>query len=306
MPITFGRRVGSNQAAWTVRFPAHIGNLSAAPNPLIQKGLILGPLRKFDEFHLLHDLALAPGDSGAPILHGNRVVALHCGDTASLPGLNLPTTSIRLALWIDALRELNIKETAPATDPATRAEMLFVGATVLLVALMLSFTITLVALSFSGHTLKGITTQTSQSPPVEISWEKDAQDSSKSDLLFRTAPQYKLMLFALKGSNAETLLPSNFLTQDASEGLQIRLASSDLDTLRSKDAEIFVLATPSGIRFDLQTLGAKEIRSSVFTLPKDALFKSVENLEASNGNAVISSTIDLKTSPNNSLSATPL
>ncbi len=149
MPIAFGRRVRSNQAAWTIRFPVHLGNLSAAPNPLIQKGLILGPLRKFDEFHLLHDLALAPGDSGAPILHGNRVIALHCGDTASLPGLNLPTTSIRLALWIDALRELNIKETALSKDPATRGEVLFVGVSFFLVAMVLSFIITLAALIFT-------------------------------------------------------------------------------------------------------------------------------------------------------------
>src|SRR5262249_43196139 len=39
-------------------------------------------------------------------------VAMHCVDTATLPWLNLPTTSIRLALWVDALRELGVSETA--------------------------------------------------------------------------------------------------------------------------------------------------------------------------------------------------
>src|SRR5437660_1430389 len=82
-----------------------LGQLSAALQPLTQDGRFLGLLRKHDSFHLLHDVPLAPGDSGAPLCFGNRVVAIHCGDTATLPGLNLPTTSIRLALWVDSLRE---------------------------------------------------------------------------------------------------------------------------------------------------------------------------------------------------------
>jgi len=111
LPISFEQPLRVNQPVFAVRYPAHLGMITAAPNPLAQHGQILGTLRKHDNFHLLHDLALAQGDSGSPIFDGKSVVAMHCGDTASLPGLNLPTTSIRLALWVDALRELHIQAT---------------------------------------------------------------------------------------------------------------------------------------------------------------------------------------------------
>lgn len=111
LPFSYEHSLRTNQRLWTIRFPVHLGQLSAAVQPLSQDGHFLGLLRKHDSFHLLHDVPLAPGDSGAPICDGRSVVALHCGDTATLPGLNLPTTSIRLALWIDALRELDLPET---------------------------------------------------------------------------------------------------------------------------------------------------------------------------------------------------
>lgn len=111
LPFTYEHSLQTNQTLWTIRFPVHLGQLSAAVQPLSQDGHFLGLLRKHDSFHLLHDVPLAPGDSGAPICDMRGVVAIHCGDTATLPGLNLPTTSIRLALWIDALRELDLQET---------------------------------------------------------------------------------------------------------------------------------------------------------------------------------------------------
>lgn len=112
LAFAFGQPLATNQSIATVRYPVHLGQLSSAPDPLAQDGRYLGRLRRNDDFHLLHDLALAPGDSGAAVFAGKQVVAIHCGDTATLPGLNLPTTSIRLALWVDALRELGIRETA--------------------------------------------------------------------------------------------------------------------------------------------------------------------------------------------------
>jgi len=112
LPFSFEQHLKTNQPVATVRYPVHLGQLSSAPEPLSQEGRYLGLLRKHDNFHLLHDLALSPGDSGAPLFDGMSVVAIHCGDTATLPGLNLPTTSIRLALWVDALRELGVSETA--------------------------------------------------------------------------------------------------------------------------------------------------------------------------------------------------
>jgi len=111
LPIQFEKTLSSQQPLSAIRYPAHLGQISGSPNPLAQLGRFLGPLRKHDNFHLLHDLALAPGDSGAAIFDGKTVIALHCGDTATLPGLNLPTTAIRMALWIDALREMGVTET---------------------------------------------------------------------------------------------------------------------------------------------------------------------------------------------------
>jgi hypothetical protein len=123
LPISFEKPINVNQPVFSVRYPAHLGSITAAPSPLAQRGHILGTLRKHDPFHLLHDLALAAGDSGSPILDGDSVVAIHCGDTASLPGLNLPTSSIRLALWVDALRELAIKATASESSIASSVSL---------------------------------------------------------------------------------------------------------------------------------------------------------------------------------------
>jgi len=298
MPIAYGRPLRSNEPIWTVRFPVHLGTLSAAPSPLAQEGSLLGPLRKFDDFHLLHDLALAPGDSGAPILEGNIVVAMHCGDTASLPGLNLPTTSIRLALWIDALRELGVAETAVFPQAAPAGGHAFIGIASFLVALCFAFAATTAAFFLTDHTLiRHVSLRGNASSPIELNWEKSSEDASKSDLIVKSAPKFKLMLFALKGDNAETLLPSKFLTQDAEEGMLVKLASSDLALLRSEQAKVLILALHSDVPFNLQGLGAKEIKSDVFALPKSALSKSIEDLESSNNRGFIAYSIDLKDSP---------
>jgi hypothetical protein len=117
LPICFGQDLKNQDNLWTVRYPAHLGALTSAPDPLQQTGHYLGRLRKQDNFHLLHDLALSPGDSGAALFSNQGVVAIHCGDTASLPGLNLPTTSIRLALLVDAFGEIGIHSTVPQVPP---------------------------------------------------------------------------------------------------------------------------------------------------------------------------------------------
>ena len=111
LPFTWEQELNVNERLWTIRYPAHLSQYSSALQPLPQDGRFLGYLRKHDNFHLLHDVALAPGDSGAPLTDGRVVVAMHCGDTASLPGLNLPTTSIRLGLWIDAIKDLGLQQT---------------------------------------------------------------------------------------------------------------------------------------------------------------------------------------------------
>lgn len=124
LPFCYEQEIVTNQTLWAIRYPAHLGQLSPAPQPLTQDGRYLGQLRVHDTFHWLHDLPLAPGDSGAAISDGNSIVALHCGDTATIPGLNLPTTSIRLALWVDALRELGIAETVSASGKSGGSSIL--------------------------------------------------------------------------------------------------------------------------------------------------------------------------------------
>lgn len=119
LPITYGKELKNFQPLSAVRYPVHLGQYSSTPAPLAQLGRMLGELRRNDNFHILHDLALAPGDSGSPIFDDTSVVGLHCGDTASLPGLNLPTTSIRLALWVDALKELGVEENLKLVKPKT-------------------------------------------------------------------------------------------------------------------------------------------------------------------------------------------
>ncbi|MBZ0187524.1 MAG: serine protease, partial [Candidatus Obscuribacterales bacterium] len=111
LPIIYDVQVPAQQNLSAIRYPGHLGQFTTSQFPLAQVGRYLGRLKKDDRFHLLHDLALAPGDSGSPLFDRNSVVAIHCGDTATLPGLNLPTTSIRLAISIDALRALGLSET---------------------------------------------------------------------------------------------------------------------------------------------------------------------------------------------------
>lgn len=111
LPFSFEKQPDLHESLFCLRYPTHLTSLSSSPQPVAQSGKYLGLLRKHDQFHWLHDLALSPGDSGAAIFCGSEVVAVHCGDTASLPGLNLPTTAIRLCVWIDAIREFGLKAT---------------------------------------------------------------------------------------------------------------------------------------------------------------------------------------------------
>lgn len=128
LPFSYENALRTNQPLWTIRYPVHLGQLSAALQPLSQDGHFLGLLRKHDNFHVLHDVPLAPGDSGAPISDGKVVVAMHCGDTASIPGLNLPTSSIRLALWVDAFRDLGLTETRTVIVPKASRVLKALGA----------------------------------------------------------------------------------------------------------------------------------------------------------------------------------
>ena len=125
LPLRYEQGLKNQDTLWTFRYPAHLGALSSAPDPLKQSGQYLGRLRKQDYFHLLHDLPLSPGDSGAALFSSEGVVGIHCGDTASLPGLNLPTTSIRLALWVDALKDLGIERVVTPVSTEQKRSLIY-------------------------------------------------------------------------------------------------------------------------------------------------------------------------------------
>jgi len=116
LPIAYDKEVETHQTLSAIRYPSHLGVYTTSLSPLAQIGSYLGPLKRNDRFHLLHDLALAPGDSGTALFDGESVVAIHCGDTATIPGLNLPTTSIRMSLSVDALMALGVAESTGAQE----------------------------------------------------------------------------------------------------------------------------------------------------------------------------------------------
>jgi hypothetical protein len=152
LPLSYDVELKAQQSLWTIRYPSHLGSISSSPDALVQSGHFLGHLRKEDNFHLLHDLALAPGDSGAAIFSEDGVVAIHCGDTGSIPGLNLPTTAIRLALWGDALRELGIQPPPSALlSQAPRHSPAMIICQALVVCLIVFFTASLSLLSVKAY-----------------------------------------------------------------------------------------------------------------------------------------------------------
>ncbi len=118
LPIMYEKEIDQNQTLSAIRYPSHLGVYTTSLSPLAQIGSFLGPLKRNDRFHLLHDLALAPGDSGTALFDGESVVAIHCGDTATLPGFNIATTSIRMALSVDSLMALGVSESSNKEAPS--------------------------------------------------------------------------------------------------------------------------------------------------------------------------------------------
>jgi hypothetical protein len=194
LPIVYEKVLPVQLTLTAVRYPVHLGQYSSALNPLAQSGHLLGPLRKHDDFHLLHDTALAPGDSGAPIFDSQSLVALHCGDTASLPGLNLPTTSIRLALWVDALRELGIEGTM--ADNSGRAAQ--TSPALMIAAFWLCFALTMggVFAYRAMPTLNSRKIESTKSKPISISLDKPMDQYQYYDTAsFTILPQSKCFVY---------------------------------------------------------------------------------------------------------------
>jgi hypothetical protein len=166
-PLSFAYECAfrKDQMLVAIRFPVHLGALTDSPEPIVQGGKLLGHLHKQDQFHWLHDLGLAPGDSGTALFDGNRVVAIHCGDTATLPGLNLPTTAIRLALWVDALRDLGLPESA-APMYRSRNRPLVLAVLAFMPSLLTGFLVTMLVLfTLTG---KGWTIEQPTVMPIDV------------------------------------------------------------------------------------------------------------------------------------------
>ena len=193
LPFAFEQQLKTNQSITTVRYPVHLKDLSAAPEPLAQEGRYLGHLRKHDNFHLLHDLALSSGDSGAPLFDGPVVVAIHCGDTATLPGLNLATTSIRLSLWIDAVRELGLSQSAGQL-PARTLKRWLPTVMLFLISLVLAASLSSFFVVPSSQRLWGIEQPTIL--PVDISFNKPLFGFKSGDpLVIVLAPRSDCWLY---------------------------------------------------------------------------------------------------------------
>lgn len=202
LPFSYEHDLRVNQPLWTIRFPVHLGQFSGAMQPLSQDGRFLGLLRKHDSFHLLHDVPLAPGDSGAPITDGKTVVAIHCGDTATLPGLNLPTTSIRLGLWIDALRDLNMQETRRVY--ITRASRIMPAVVALLISSVAAFALVSLATQKSA---KGDEFIQPEFSPLTVRFNHAPDDYKANDPLDITvtpgSPAYVFVFMSQKGQIAK-------------------------------------------------------------------------------------------------------
>jgi hypothetical protein len=220
LPVIFDKTVKTQQTLYAVRYPIHLGSLSAAPNPLVQEGRLLGPLRRGDNLHLLHDLPLSPGDSGAPLFDQSGVVAMHCGDTASLPGLNLPTTSIRMALSTDALRDLGVHGLTPADSEASAAKKILTLNTIalFLVSACLSMALAMAGIYICQDNGKYWRPDNRAIAPLAISFSKSAPEAGANQQLqlLPSSPCHVYVVYA--GENQISLLypAQNALEQKAS------------------------------------------------------------------------------------------
>lgn len=204
LPIRYEQVLKNQDTLWTFRYPAHLGALSSASDPLKQSGKFLGRLRKEDNYHLLHDLALSPGDSGAALFSREGVVGIHCGDTASLPGLNLPTTSIRLALWVDALKELGIDRSIVPTSSTQRlslTQQLILGALTAIIVLGVAVA-ALAAVYFNQQKqIAGVTV-----PPVSVALVGAGDDNHVAAVNVTTAAPSHLYVLFNKGEDRTYLV----------------------------------------------------------------------------------------------------
>jgi hypothetical protein len=300
LPVRFERALAVNQSVYSVRYPAHLGMITAAPSPLAQAGRILGNLRKHDSFHLLHDLALSQGDSGSPIFVGRSVVAMHCGDTASLPGLNLPTTSIRLALWVDALRELEIEDLSKSGDRQTRTisqkwQEVLQPVSLFVLSLALTFFLFFIgALTITGHFAQWRVEQPAI-PPVEITIAKTQNGDSPGgfNLGIRAACDCKAYLLPANDQFV-SFDPNGVFDLKAGQETSIplpALADSTLKTNATTPSEamanylkgFFVIVTSDDLDLSKEAAGPGTVKQ----MPRPQFFNWLTNFESAHRGRVL-------------------
>ena len=202
LPIRYGKEIAPQQPLSAVRYPSHLEQFTTSLSPLAQIGTYLGRLRKADRIHLYHDVALASGDSGTPLLDGDTVVAMHCGDTATLPGINLPTTSIRLAVSVDALMALDVPQ---------RGETMNIGpALVTLVVSSLIGFIAAAAILLAPLKDRWKIGDYASGLPVDITFNKPVDQYSYNDLVninFTPRKECHLYLYYVQDKFAVALHP---------------------------------------------------------------------------------------------------
>jgi hypothetical protein len=289
LPIRYEQVLKNQDTIWTFRYPAHLGALSSASDPLKQSGKYLGRLRKEDSHHLLHDLALSPGDSGAPLFSREGVVGLHCGDTASLPGLNLPTTSIRLALLVDALKELGIERSIVPTSSTPRisfTQQLVLGALTAIIVLGVAVS-ALAAIYFNQQKqAAGVTVPAASIALVGASGD----DSHVTAITVTTAAPSHLYVLFNKGNDKTFLVyPSgDGISKDelANGSTTIQLPDDLKSSWQSSAGDLLVVT----MRPDLKLIAAGDLISSDGrTVPlladRDAFWSKVKDNQR-RGNAV--------------------
>jgi hypothetical protein len=298
LPIVFERTLKSNEGIWTVRFPIHIGGLSAAPQPLAQTGTMLGFLRKFDTFHLLHDLALSPGDSGAALFDGSSVIGIHCGDTASVPGLNLPTTSIRLFLWVDALRELGIQETPASERQQAATKSMAASAVVLLASFLVAFAICAVGFFFLGDGDLAISLKPLKQPPLSLNIDKNALGSNGHLSITANANSfYRLFIFAFDGNSGSVVYPKSLTGQSSDPVSTTSLSEADLINLRSIRPNLYILGMHPETKFDLNLIATVDPHGTGMVVGKDNLMAVVRDIQKVRPGSVIAYSINLNDFP---------
>ena len=294
LPLKFEKHLKNQQTLFAMRYPAHLGVLTTAPTPLIQEGQLLGALLKDDNFHLLHDLGLSPGDSGSPLFDNETVVALHCGDTASLPGLNLPTTSIRLALFIDALKDLGVSsnQNRIAKQKTEKFQKLnfLTGANVavaILCALTTIFAVLGAQLGLQEY--KKRNTQT-VSNTVSIQYkEKDAPDKGKLQLVLTPNSNSRIYAIFVGPEHTSLMYPApNALDQlTTTEPVKIDVPEDCQQMTQEGKGKLFIALLKS--QFTLLKSDDILVRDpSAFAILSDnaKTLASLQSLEKS-GNAVV-------------------